>query len=96
MAATLATHRRRALRDWEPRLSAIEIVDTGDGWHVRLNDRATHLELALLALAYGCAVDRQESDAVILKPRAGIPCPTRRDLVQRLETIQHERRATRG
>lgn len=86
----------RTSRDWKPRLSAVEIVDEGGAWSLRLTDRATCLELALLRLAYGVELAGEDSRGMILKPRAGLPCPTRENLVEALTVIHERRGANRG
>ena len=83
----------RSQRDWQPRLSAIEIVDHAGAWAFRLNDRATVLEVALLRLAYGGELDTDErGDVLLLLPRPrDIPRPTREDLAERLRIARGPR-----
>lgn len=97
--ATLATHptaqrhERRRHADWKPRLEAIEIIgDDPATWSFRLSDRGTVFELALLRLAYGAELAGEDSRGMILKPRPGLPVPTREALAATLETLRSRRR----
>lgn len=74
--------------EWAPRLSAVEIVGTEPGlWRLRLTDRATHLELALVRLAYGAELMGEDSRGMILKPRPDLPLPTRAELEATLAEV---------
>ena len=92
-------HRRMRTRDqWQPRLAAIEILGDSFSWRFALNDRATCLERALLRLAYGATIvtDAQgfkasTPDALILKPRDGLPLPTRESLADALALARGRR-----
>lgn len=82
----------RPASQFQPRMSAIEIVGTAEhGWSFRLNDRGTHLELALLRLAFGVDLIGEDERGMILRPRKGTPLPRRDDLAAILAAI-HERR----
>jgi hypothetical protein len=72
------------------RLSAIEVVEdeVRGAWTLRLTDRATCLELALVRLAYGAEITGEDARGMILTPRAGLPCPTREALAGSLETVR--------
>ena len=81
----------RRSKHWEPRVAAIEIVGEGVAWGLRLTERATYLELALLRLAYAAELTGEDETGMLLTPREGIPCPTREHLVETVLAI-HERR----
>lgn len=83
----------RTLRQFLPRLSAIKVVGNDpETWTLRLTDRATHLELALVRLAYGAQLVGEDGLGMILKPEPGHAAPTRDELADRLNAI-HARRA---
>lgn len=91
--APLRRRRERLATQYKPRMSAILIVpeDPAPAWSFRLNDRATHLELALLRLAYGAELVGEDSRGMILKPRAGTPIPTRWHLEETLNALNERR-----
>lgn len=60
-------------------------------WMFRLNDRATHLELALLRVVYALELVGEDSGGMLLKPRDGTPKPTLAEVAAKLNAINERR-----
>jgi hypothetical protein len=88
MATAFATRPARGRKDWKIRVAAVEVVPDERGWTLRLTDRATCLELALVRLAYGAEITGEDARGMILTPRSGLPCPTREQLAEALELVR--------
>lgn len=88
MSAITKGVRSRSLEDWQPRLSAIQIVDDGNGWAFQLTGRATVFEVTLLRLAYGAAIVGVNAPGLLVRPAPGHARPTREQLAERLAHVK--------